>query len=223
MMPFSGGIEATANAALLLSIAAAVLTLFQAEREPSLRRSAVKTLAVALLAVISSVEHGPLLLTGALVLSAAGDAFLSRIGERAFLAGLGSFLAAHVLYILLFAMSGGGAGMLFSDLWRPVLAVAMVLLAAAMATLLLPRVEHALKMPIAVYVAAILAMGLAALTTQSLAVIAGAILFMVSDGILATERFLTAGTSPVRLPMRYAVWITYYAAQLLIALGILLG
>ncbi|BCH21936.1 lysoplasmalogenase [Mesorhizobium sp. L-8-3] len=222
MMPFSGGIEATANAALLLSIAAAVLTLFQAEREPSLRRSAVKTLAVALLAVISTVEHGPLLLTGALVLSAAGDAFLSRIGERAFLAGLGSFLAAHVLYILLFAMSGG-AGMLFSDLWRPVLAVAMVLLAAAMATLLLPRVEHALKTPIAVYVAAILAMGLAALTTQSLAVIAGATLFMVSDGILATERFLTAGASPVRLPMRYAVWITYYAAQLLIALGMLLG
>lgn len=222
-MPFSGGIEGTANAALLLSIAAAVLTLFQVEWSPSLRRSAVKTLAVALLAMISFVERGPLLLTGALVLSAAGDAFLSRSGERAFLGGLASFLAAHILYVLLFASSGAGAGMLFSDLWRPALAVAMALVGAAMVALLLPRVEKALRLPIAVYVAAIFAMGLAALTTQSLAVIAGAVLFMVSDGVLATERFLTAPPSPLRLPMRYAVWITYYAAQLLIALGILLG
>lgn len=223
MMPFSGGIEGTANAALLLSIVAAVLTLFQVGRAPSLRRSAVKTLAVALLAMVSFVERGPLLLTAALALSAAGDAFLSRDAERAFLAGLASFLAAHVLYILLFASSGDGVGMLFSDLWRPALAVAMALLGAAMVALLLPRVEQALRLPIAIYIAAILVMGLAALTTQSLAVILGGILFMVSDGILATERFLTAGPSPLRLPMRYAVWITYYAAQLLITLGILLG
>lgn len=222
-MPFPGGIEATANAALLLSVAAAILTLFQVEWPPSLRRSAVKTLAVTLLAMISFVERGPLLLTGALILSAAGDAFLSRSGERAFLGGLTSFLAAHILYVLLFASSGGGAGLLFSDLWRPALAIAMALAGAAMAAILLPRVEQRLRLPIAVYVTAIFAMGLAALTTHSPAVIAGAILFMVSDGILATERFLTAPPSPLRLPMRYAVWITYYAAQMLITLGILLG
>ncbi len=223
MMPFPGGIEGTANAALILSVGAAILTLFQVEWPPSLRRSAVKTLAVALLAVVSFVQNGPLLLTGALVLSAAGDAFLSRSGERAFLGGLASFLAAHLLYVLLFASSGAGAGMLLSDLWRPALAVATALAGATMVALLLPRVAKALRRPIAIYVTAIFAMGLAALTMQNLAVIVGALLFMASDGMLATERFLTSGPSPARLPMRYAVWITYYAAQLLITLGILLG
>ena len=51
-------------------------------------RTAVKTLAVALLAVLTFVENGPLLLFAALALSALGDAFLSRDGDRTFLAGL---------------------------------------------------------------------------------------------------------------------------------------
>ncbi|MGO4840388.1 lysoplasmalogenase family protein, partial [Rhizobiaceae sp. 2RAB30] len=125
--------------------------------------------------------------------------------------------------VLLFASSGAGTGILLSDLWRPALALATALAGATMVALLLPRVANALRLPIAIYVTAIFAMGLAALTTHSLAVIAGAILFMISDGILATERFLTAPSSPLRQPMHYAVWITYYAAQLLITLGILLG
>ena len=61
----------------------------------------MKTLAVALLAVLVVVESGPLLLFAALALSAAGDAFLSREDDRAFLAGLASFLAAHLAYIAL--------------------------------------------------------------------------------------------------------------------------
>jgi uncharacterized membrane protein YhhN len=42
----------------------------------------------------------------------------------------------------------------------------------------------------------------------------GAVLFIVSDAILATDRFR------MELPMRdYAVWGSYYAGQFLIALG----
>ena len=41
-------------------------------------------------------------------------------------------------------------------------------------------------------------MGLAALTTHSVFVIAGALLFMASDGLLATERFLVSAISPYR-------------------------
>lgn len=223
MMPFQGGIEETSNAALLLSLAAAVLNLFFVDLRPTLKRSVVKTLAVLLLAVLAFVRQGPPLLVGALTLSAAGDAFLSRDGERPFLAGLASFLAAHLLYIALFAFSGGGAAVVLSEMWRIGVAIVMVLAALAMIVLLLPRVAPGLRLPISVYVAAIVVMGLAALTTNSLPVIIGAALFMVSDGILATEKFLVAAATPAWAMMRYAVWVTYYAAQLLITLGFLLG
>ena len=46
---------------------------------------------------------------------------------------------------------------------------------------------------------------------------------MASDGLLATEKFLVAAISPHRAWMRLAVWVLYYAAQLAITLGFLLG
>lgn len=223
MMPFHGSLQDTPNATLLLSVAAAALTLLQVNQPPALVRTVMKTLAVGLLAVLAFVQQGPPLLAAAMALSAVGDAFLSRDGERAFLAGLASFLAAHVLYIMLFASSGGGTALLLSDPWRTTIAVLMGLSALIMIALLLPRVAPALRVPILVYVAAILVMGLAALTMSSLPVIVGAILFMASDGMLATEKFLVAAIAPGRMLMRYAVWTAYYAAQLLIALGFLLG
>jgi len=85
------------------------------------------------------------------------------------------------------------------------------------------RVGPGLRVPIACYVVAILAMGVAALTTNSAWVIAGAVLFMASDGLLATEKFLVAAISPHRTWMRFAIWGLYYAAQLGITLGFLLG
>jgi uncharacterized membrane protein YhhN len=223
MMPFVGGIEATPNALLVFSFVAAMITLLRVDAQPGLARSAAKTLATALLAVLAAVQGGPVPLVLALALSAAGDAFLSRNGDRAFMAGLASFLLAHLAYVALFWLGGGGVDLLFSGIWRPALAAAMPVFAIAVAAVLVPRVEPALRLPIAAYAAAILLMGLAALTTNRLPVIAGAVLFMASDAILATERFLTAAVSPRRPAMRQAVWITYYAAQLLITLGVLLS
>ena len=68
----------------------------------------MKALATALLAVLVFVENGPLLLFIALAMSAIGDAFLSRAGDRAFLCGLAAFLAAHLVYIGLFSTTGAG-------------------------------------------------------------------------------------------------------------------
>ncbi len=85
----------------------------------SLPRSAVKTLAVALLAVLAFVENGPLLLVRrAGARARCGDAFLSRDGDRAFLAGLASFLVAHLVYIALFLCSGGGVRRSQAEPWR---------------------------------------------------------------------------------------------------------
>jgi uncharacterized membrane protein YhhN len=221
MMPFAGGIEAMANATLLFSLAAAVVYGLILNTRETLLRSAVKTLAVALLAALSFVQGGPLLLIAALALSALGDAFLSRDGEKAFLGGLASFLAAHLGYIALFWLAGAGLEPL-SQPWRGALAVVMAAFAATMLFMLWRRVGPDLRLPVAAYAAAILGMGISALTLDNVWVIMGAVLFMASDGLLAAERFLVAAISPHREWMHYAVWALYYAAQLMITLGFLL-
>ena len=221
-LPFAGGIDANANATLIFSLVAAVIYAFTLGMAPTLARSAAKTLAVAMLAVLAALQGGPLLLVAALALSAVGDAFLSRDGEKAFLGGLASFLVAHIVYVALFLRSGGGLGLLGAESWRGAIALAMAVFAIVMLAALWRRVGPGLRVPIAVYVAAILAMGMSALTTSNVWLIGGAVLFMASDGLLATEKFLVAAISPHRIWMRFAVWALYYAAQLGITLGFLL-
>ena len=223
MMPFPGGIEANANATLLFSFVAAVIYAFALDMPPKLTRTAAKTLAVAFLAVLAVMQGGPLLLVTALALSAIGDAFLSRDGEKAFLAGLASFLAAHIVYVALFIGAGGGIALLSSESWRGAIALAMLAFGIVMLAALWRRVGPQLRAPIAIYVAAILAMGISALTTGNSWIVGGAVLFMASDGLLAAERFLLAAISPHRVWMRYTVWVLYYAAQLAITLGFLLN
>jgi uncharacterized membrane protein YhhN len=222
MMPFAGGLEATANGMLLFSVASACVYFFLLDTPVSLRRSVVKTIPVALLAGLVLLHRGPLLLAGALALSALGDAFLSRDGEKAFLGGLASFLVAHLLYVALFAHSGGGLGVLLTSP-RLFIGIVIAIFAILMLVVLWPRVEATLRLPIAVYVAAILAMGLAALTLPDWRIILGAMLFIASDALLATEKFLLGARSTQRFWMRHAVWALYYAAQALIALGFLMA
>ena len=223
MMPFAGGIDANPNATLLFSIAAAAIYALAMELSPRLARSAAKTLAVALLSALALMQGGPMLLVAALALSAVGDAFLSRDGEKAFLGGLASFLAAHIVYVALFLETGGRIGLLAAEPWRGAIALAMAAFGIGMLAALWRRVGPTLRVPIAVYVAAILAMAISALTTTNPWVIGGAVLFMASDGLLAAERFLLTAISPHRLWTRYAVWVFYYAAQLAITLGFLLA
>lgn len=220
-MPFAGGTEATANATLLFSLAAAVVYGLILNTRETLLRSVVKTLAVALLAALAAIQGGPLLLVAALALSALGDAFLSRDGDKAFLGGLASFLAAHLAYIALFWLAGAGLEPL-SQPWRAALAVVMAAFAATMLFMLWRRVGPDLRVPVAAYAAAILGMGVSALTLDNVWLIMGAVLFMASDGLLAAEKFLVAAISLHREWMRYAVWALYYAAQLMITLGFLL-
>ena len=222
-MPFAGGIDANANATLIFSLVAAVIYAFTLEMRPTLARSAAKTLAVVMLAVLTFMQGGPLLLIAALALSAIGDAFLSRDGEKPFLGGLASFLAAHILYVPLFLRSGGGLDVLGTETWRGAIALAMAAFVVVMLAALWRRVGPGLRAPIAVYVAAILAMGISALTLDNPWVIIGAVMFMASDGLLATEKFLVPAIAPYRAGIRYVVWVLYYAAQLAITLGFLLS
>jgi len=222
MLPFPGGIEDPSNGSVLLSAGAAILYLLIVEARPSLPRSLVKTLAVGLLGVLAVLQQQPLLLVAALLLSAVGDWFLSREGEKPFLAGLASFLAAHVAYIALFWLSGEGPAVLLAEPWRIVVAGAMVLFALAMLVQLMREVGPDLRLPVVAYILAIVLMGSSALSMRNPLVIAGAIAFMASDALLSAERFLIAAISPNRAWMRYAVWALYFAAQALIVTGFLL-
>lgn len=222
MMPFPGGIESLANGTLLLSLAAAVAYLAAQSRAPSLRRSAAKTAAVGLLAVLAFLQGGPVLLIAALALSAAGDAFLAQEGEKPFFAGLASFLLAHVAYVVLFLRTGDGLGILASQPWRVALCAICIVAAMGLLRRLLPVAGPQMRLPVTLYTDAILAMLVAAATVRAPAIVAGAVLFVVSDTLLAIGRFLLAPGDPRQPVLGAAVWVSYFLAQAAITLGFLL-
>ena len=203
-------------AQMLISVtAAAAYLLFYVGKPPSLNRTVIKTLAIAALAALAAIMGGPWLLIAALALSALGDLFISRDGEGAFLAGLGSFLLAHVAYVALFWAAVGGAQALSS-----VVAVPFAVYAAAMLRWLWPHLAG-MTAPVCAYIAVIYAMGVvaAAAPLTLWPMIAGAALFVISDSVLAAETFVFRDrprrwTAPV-------IWSTYYASQVLIAAAFL--
>lgn len=222
MTPFEGGIDSVSNGTLLLSGLAALLYLLARGHASTLRRATVKTLAVLLLAVLALIEGGPYLLVAALGLSAAGDAFLAHEGEKAFLGGLGSFLAAHIAYLALFAIAGGGIEILQVQPWR--LALPAVVLAAAglFAVRLVPAVPSRLRLPVIAYIGAILMMMVASSTVANPIVSVGATLFVASDAILAAQIFLLAPASRHHLWTAPTLWVLYYLSQAIITLAFLL-
>jgi len=213
MMPFAGGSGNIDNIALPISLVAAVLYLLMLGQGPSWRLSVVKTFSTSLLAFIAWHMGGPALLVAGLALSAIGDFLLSRDDERAFIGGLVSFLVAHVAYIVLFARIGESASVLLS---MPLVLAAAVLVAISLALLriILRHVSNELRLPVMMYCMALVLMGLTALATERPPIIAGAMMFVASDAILAWEKFVEPAGSTRKPPMRIAVWVLYYAAQL---------
>ncbi len=127
------------------------------------------------------------LIAAGLVASLAGDVFLALPRDR-FLAGLGSFLAAHLLYVGAF-LRGIDAGSLRAALpWTAGYAAAAVALAAW----LLPATGK-LRGPVIGYAVAICAMCASAaargIADGSWTAPVGATLFLASDSILAIDRF----------------------------------
>lgn len=157
------------------------------------------------------------LLMAALGGSLAGDVFLMFPGF--FIPGLVSFLVAHLFYVALFK-SG--------QTWFPhrgALAATLGIGVAMYAFLWTGGLPPALRAPVAAYVLVIALMAAQAIgratmlrDAPSLWVAIGAGFFMLSDSLLATNRFVTL------LPMAQ-IWVlaTYYAAQALIVAGMVQG
>lgn len=143
----------------------------------------------------------------ALALGGLGDVALLGEGQVAFTAGLGSFLAGHVAWLRTLRPHATGA------LSRRPLAAAPYLLAwTGLNAYLWPRTGKD-RVPVIVYSAALLATALAAADTGDPAVAAGGALFLVSDTLLALEKF-----ADVHLPAHEGiVMATYTSGQALLA------
>ena len=204
---------------LLWAAAAACACLYftQVLSAPTASRTLIKTLSVAVLALIALIM-GQGGLTLALAFCAAGDAWLSRDGERAFQLGVVAFAAGHVAYVALFLAQPG------ADLARLIQApnlfvvLGLVTLGGVMALRILPA-AGALKGAVALYIPIILSMGLAALALPDgpakTLVVLGAAFFLMSDSLLAVETFLLKDASPLRQTLARIVWPSYWGAQAL--------
>lgn len=151
------------------------------------------------------------LLVAAIFFSGAGDVILDLVFEGSFIAGLVSFLTAHVFYVVLFLK---GARFRRSMALATLLALSFPV---GMAVFLWPHLGP-MQLPVAVYISVIASMLVTSLHRSSLnlTVVAGAIAFVISDSILALNKFY----SPY-VWARYAIMATYYLAQYLIVTGVL--
>ena len=187
-------------------------------RDKGLAGLLVKTGSVALLAVWALLTGGPLLLVGALALSAVGDAFLAGKAERWLLPGMAAFFLAHAVYVPLFWQLGEGG-------WTwPVKAGQAVLVIGGVIFLrwLAPFVEPKMRGPVILYTGVILMMGAAAIALPGAYWLAtlGALMFIASDVILSLLLFRQPKDQPANVPASLAVWGLYFGGQVLIALGI---
>lgn len=201
----------------ILTIVSAALNILAEYRGPRRNVYIFKPLAVAFIILIALQSQPPVykyMIVAGLLFSLAGDIFLMLPGDR-FVAGLISFLIAHLFYIAAFTLDDA--------LGRPSLltAVALLLYGGVMLRLLFPHLGK-MKVPVVVYMLVILLMVWQATNrwineneTGSLAAFAGACLFAASDSILALNRFRRAFKSAQLL-----ILTTYFAAQWLIALSV---
>jgi uncharacterized membrane protein YhhN len=140
----------------------------------------------------------------ALVLSLVGDVFL-MLPDDAFVSGLVAFLGAHVAYVVGFHV--GGAGGL--DLVIAVVVVGFVALQVGGRVLDgVRRRSRSLTRPVGIYIAVISAMVASAIGHGNAWATGGAVLFAVSDGVLAWNRFVQP------LPAaRVLIMVTYHLGQ----------
>ncbi|MEE9375428.1 MAG: lysoplasmalogenase [Rhizobiaceae bacterium] len=193
--------------------------------QPSTSRTIIKVLSTLALALISALHGGPLLLTIALGFGAIGDGFLSLRDEKGFLPGLGAFLVGHICFVMLFLSLGQGIEHITVAPWRMITAILMVLYTFYMGHKLIPRLGS-LKVPVLLYIFVIFCMGLATLTLQFswplYLTMFGALLFIISDSILAHELFIIEKGNPILKVTAPVLWFSYWGGQALIAAGILL-
>jgi len=151
----------------------------------------------------------------ALIFSWAGDVFL--ISNDWFIAGLVSFLVAHVFYIIAYQKTGAASGEL-----KPLDILKFVIYGVVLMWVIYPGLGDML-VPVLIYALVLLGMGVwahkrrGATTATSFQLVAiGAILFALSDGLIAINKF--AYPIPAE---RILIMSIYMTAQYLIVQGLI--
>lgn len=166
--------------------------------------------------VRKNMETSDKIMLVSLIFSCLGDTFLMFQGknQQFFLLGLGSFLVAQISYTFIFHK--GSKAQYLKRI--PFLIYTIVLVET-----LIHEIPKDFKIPIYVYSLAITLMGIKAMERQTNQksyrfVLIGAILFIISDSLIAINKF----AFPIPLS---GLWVmaTYIAAQYLIVEGVLLG
>ncbi len=158
-----------------------------------------------------------------LLFSTAGDVFLMNNGATYFLLGLSSFLIAHVFYIItFFYFPEFKKGLVIR---RPAIIIPVAMFLGVFLFMLLPKVPEGFQVPVLVYSMVIALMILSAINltgrtsaTATKTVISGAILFLISDSILGSEKFNVLTATNANL-IRFAVMFTYLSGQYLLTKG----
>jgi uncharacterized membrane protein YhhN len=208
-----------------LGLAAAVAYgLYFLRRLPTWLRAGVKTLAIGAPAAGFIIAGAPFPLVLALVASALGDFFLAFDKKWVLPLGILSFLIAQLVYFVIFTaiwfFSGDN-----SPLWPRYLAMgALIATTIIFLIWMAPRLGW-MAFGVVPYSTAITGMAAMAmwLPWDGWPAMLGAVLFVVSDFVLATELFRLPQDAPVRRVTAPVVWWTYVAAQALIVAGILLA
>jgi uncharacterized membrane protein YhhN len=143
----------------------------------------------------------------ALFLCATGDVLL----EIYFVAGMAAFALGHIVYVLCFLEWGRVLGPNKRD--RPVAGL-VVLVSLAMLGWLTPGMGD-LLIPALIYQLIITTMVATAMVVKApMLARLGAVVFMLSDTLIAIGKFTTTDVPPG------SVWITYAGAQIMIAWGL---
>lgn len=162
----------------------------------------------------------------ALFFSWLGDLFLSKSEYVFFLLGLASFLTAHIFYIIIFTRESKASGELTRIEGSPSWVLPFVIFGIALLYFILPKVDDTvIKIAVFLYAGVILTMAAQAFNRISsvskksfIWVFAGAILFVLSDSMIAINKFAV----PFDFA-RMAIMTTYIVAQAFIIKGVLLN
>lgn len=208
-----------------LGLAAALAYgLYFLNKPPSLLRAGVKTLFMAAFtAAFLMGETHPLLII-ALAGAALGDFFLAFDKKWTLPLGIASFLICQLCYFLIFTaiwfFSGDN-----SPLWPRYVAMALIFATTiGFLVWMAPKLGW-MAFGVVPYAIAIMAMAAMAMWLPWAAwpAMLGAVSFLVSDFVLATELFRLPAGAPERTWTAPTVWWTYVAAQVLIVTGLVLA
>ena len=183
-----------------------------------------KALPIVVLAVFAYLKLSAMpryMVLTALLFSLAGDVSLALPFADSFIAGLACFFVAHLSYAACFAtlnrqklktLSGG----IISPSVKWLISFIIISFTAVMAIHILPA-SSSLFYPVVAYMSVITLMGLTAVwLAQTKLIITGALLFVISDAILAQSVFKTP------LPLStFWVMTTYYGAQYCLTMGLI--